>query len=81
MISNLYLIRQSFQGFRCKSGIAIFAWRVTWNYAYSLLKMVFLMTADILTDLNHSPLGCKIGNGNPLCKVLGLKKKAEDATD
>ena len=34
-ISISYLIRKSFQGYHCKSGIAIFAWRVTWNYAYS----------------------------------------------
>ena len=26
-------IRQSFEGYRCKLGIAFFAWRVTWNYA------------------------------------------------
>ena len=38
-ISNSYLIRQSFQGYRCKSGIDIFAWRVIWNYAYSLFKI------------------------------------------
>ena len=25
----------SFQGYRCKWGIALFAWKVTWNYAYS----------------------------------------------
>ena len=35
-ISNSYLIRQNLQGYRCKSGIAIFEWRVTWNYAYSV---------------------------------------------
>ena len=33
LISNSYLIRQSFQGYRCKSGIVIIKWRVTWNYA------------------------------------------------
>ena len=33
-----YLIRQSFQEFRCKSDIAIFAWRFTWNYAYNPFK-------------------------------------------
>ena len=32
------LINLRFQGYRCKSGIAIFKWRVTWNYAYSSLK-------------------------------------------
>ena len=32
------LIRLRFQGYRVKSGIGIFAWRVTWNYAYSPFK-------------------------------------------
>ena len=36
LIYNSYLIRESFSGFRCESsGIAFFAWRITWNYAYS----------------------------------------------
>ena len=30
MISNSQFIRQSFQGYRCKLDIVIFAWRVTW---------------------------------------------------
>ena len=30
LISNSYLIRQNFQGYSYKSGIAIFEWRVTW---------------------------------------------------
>ena len=29
LIFNSDLIRQSFQGYVCKSGIAIFAWRIT----------------------------------------------------
>ena len=29
VLSNSYLIRQSFLKYRCKSGIVIFAWRVT----------------------------------------------------
>ena len=36
-ISNSYLIRQSFYGYSCKTGIAIFARRVSWNCAYSPL--------------------------------------------
>ena len=36
-ISNSYLIRQSFKGYCCKTGIAIFARRVSWNCAYSPL--------------------------------------------
>ena len=26
---------QRFQEYRCESGIALFAWRVSWNYPYS----------------------------------------------
>ena len=32
------LIKQSSKGYYCESGIAIFAWRVKWNYAYSHFK-------------------------------------------
>ena len=35
LISNWYLIRQSFKGYRCESGMVIFAWRVILNYPYS----------------------------------------------
>ena len=38
MISNLYLIRQSFKGYRCESDKVIFAWRVTLIFAYSPFK-------------------------------------------
>ena len=38
LISNSNLIRQSFQGYLCKSDIAIFAWRVAKNYACSPFK-------------------------------------------
>ena len=37
-ISNFYLIRKSLEGDCCESGNAIFAWRVTFNYAYSPFK-------------------------------------------
>ena len=40
-ISVYLLIRLRFQGYRCKSGIVIFALRVTWNYAYSPYKLCF----------------------------------------
>ena len=33
--SKSFLIRHSYWGYRCKSDIATYAWRVTWNYAYS----------------------------------------------
>ena len=32
---NRFYIRESFQGYHCKSGIAIFASLVPWKYAYS----------------------------------------------
>ena len=38
MISYLLLIGQWFQGYHCKSGIVIFSWRVTDNYASSPFK-------------------------------------------
>ena len=34
-LSSTFLIRLRFQGYLCKSVIAIFAWSVTGNYAYS----------------------------------------------
>ena len=42
LISNSCLVRQSFQGYLCKSGIATFPWEVEWNYTYSLLKKMHL---------------------------------------
>ena len=30
-ISNSYLIRQSYSGYRCKSDIAIFEWKITFK--------------------------------------------------
>ena len=39
LISHFYLIRQSFQGHQCKSGIGKFAWRFTWNQAQSPFKL------------------------------------------
>ena len=37
-ISSTTFTRLRFQGYRSESDIAIFAWRVTWNYAYSPFK-------------------------------------------
>ena len=34
-VSSTFFTRLRFQGYRNKSGVAIFAWRVTLNYAYS----------------------------------------------
>ena len=39
LITNSYLIRQNFQGYRCESDIAIF----TWNYVYSPFKIWFCL--------------------------------------
>ena len=36
-----YLIRQSLFGYHNKSGIAIFVWRITWNYAYNPFNKIF----------------------------------------
>ena len=36
--SVFHMNSQWFKGYRCESGIAIFAWRITWNYAYSPFK-------------------------------------------
>ena len=38
IIHNSYLIRQSFEGYRCKSDIAIFPWRVTWNWNLKIVS-------------------------------------------
>ena len=38
-ISNSYFIRQSFWGFRCKSTLTIFAYKVTWNYTFIFFKL------------------------------------------
>ena len=60
LIYNSYLIRQSFQGYRCKSGIYIFAWRVTWNYASNPLKYIFrscqisYLRANIVSQSKYS---------------------------
>ena len=36
-----HIFIRRFQGYRCKSGITILAWRVTWFYAYSPFKSIF----------------------------------------
>ena len=40
-VSSAILIRLRIQWYCCKSGMAIFAWRITWNYAYSPFKHIF----------------------------------------
>ena len=46
LLSNSYLIRYSSHEYRCKSGIVIFSWRVTWNYAHSPCKDLFHSNDD-----------------------------------
>ena len=53
-VSSTFRIKLRFQGYRCKSGIVIFPWRVTLNYANSPFnhKTVKKVTVDvILSDL------------------------------
>ena len=42
-LSFTFLIRFRFQGYHWKSNIAIFVWRVTWNYTYSPFFQVILL--------------------------------------
>ena len=48
LISNSYLNIQSVQGYRCKSGTVIFAWRVTGNDAHSPCKQTFCRLTNVL---------------------------------
>ena len=50
LISHSYLIKQSFSGYRCESEIAIFAWKVPWNYASSLTSVYSLK--NLFTNRN-----------------------------
>ena len=52
-ISCTFLMRLRLQGYRCKSGIAIFAWRVTRNYAYSIFKHAVKERIKIFFYLNY----------------------------
>ena len=49
-----------FSGYRCDSGIVIFAWRVTWNYATSLgvpkIKIKILKYITPLSSKNEFEL-------------------------
>ena len=70
-ISNSYLIRYKFQGYRCKSGIAIFAWGVTWKYAYSVLNVISMTTwlgLGVTATLLDTLLVCQ----DPLAEMEGI---------
>ena len=49
-VSSTFFIRR-FQGYRCKSGITIWAWRVTWNYAYSPFKSIFHVFSVVIKQI------------------------------
>ena len=42
------MVSSRFQGYCCESGIALFAWRVTWNYAYSPFKLEIRVPLKII---------------------------------
>ena len=46
LLSDLYFIRKSFSGYRWKSGIVIFTWRVNWNNAYSPFNCRLCLVLD-----------------------------------
>ena len=47
LIFNTHLIRQNFRGYFCESGIAIFAWRVSYYFAYSPFKIIPLGATEL----------------------------------
>ena len=52
-VASTFFIRLRFQGYRCESGIAIFAWRVTYNYAYSLFMSECYITMNPETEFKE----------------------------
>ena len=54
-VFSTFLIRLSFQGYLCKSGIAIFALRFTWNYAYSPFERYRRISASKRCKFSHLP--------------------------
>ena len=67
LIYNSYLIRESFSGYRCESGIAFDSWRIVWNYAYSpisvhsiaeninLMRWVIYFSTNIVFNFDKIP--------------------------
>ena len=51
--SSTLLIRYRFQGFHSESCVVIFAWKVTWNYAYSPFKEIAKTTIISLSYCFH----------------------------
>ena len=56
LISNLYLIRQSFLGYRCKSGIAIFPCRLSRESLEITLTVPLRFTAQNIKILPNTPV-------------------------
>ena len=49
--SSLLLTSQRLKGYRCKSGIPLFAWRATWNCACALHEFFFLCCLNHLLSI------------------------------
>ena len=78
-VSSIFFIRLKFQGYRCKLEIAIFAWRIILNYAYSLFKIYKLcmlgMENNMMESLNNKTLQLEkmeIKGEKPSFQVSGL---------
>ena len=67
--SNSYFIRQIFQGYRCKSGISVFAWRVAWNHAFSPFNLDVIITVEYMTTFNNNQVYLMFfsANGTIVC--------------
>ena len=46
-----HIFIRRFQGYRCKSGITILAWSVTWFYAYSPFKSIFHVFSVVVKQI------------------------------
>ena len=61
------MIRQHFQGYRCKSGILLFAWRVTCK---------IMLTAGVIKDIYNRTLLTLLTSGFHLKKCCFLSNIA-----
>ena len=84
-ISSTSLIRLRFQEYYCESGIDIFAWKITWNYAAVPLKYKWVKTQiskleptvmeklfTWITNYVQSYSGTPLTNLLEICYVLSL---------
>ena len=67
--SSTFLMRWRFQGYCCKSDSE---WKVTWNYAYSPLKVLLIkrLFANTLSDVLFPGFQSRSGTQNTLLDVL-----------